>query len=209
MIDRILELVEANGRRCLFLISCGTYAFRLLDRLRPLSESALSIVPCGPMEAEALKRVVSLRHGSAGMKFELGDRHEEQLSQWALARLFSRHFDYAGGVVGVALRGWVASIREVQGSQIVIEAPERRGWEVLDDLRSEWIALLLQLALRKQVSFDALRRMTGLDEAVLQRDTAALRRMGLIVRDRDGVFELDAFVQQAFCQRMVKRGVLA
>jgi len=209
VLDRIFDAIERHGDRILFLLGVGTAAFRLIDRLRPLTDKAITIIDCGPVGAEELKSIVELRHGTAGMRFELDDRPESDLSQWALAKLFSKHFDYSGGCVGAALRAWVTSIREVRDETIVIEPPEPRHWEVIDELGVEHKALLLQLALHKRLSRDALVRVTGMEAEVVEEDVGALRRTGLVVEDRDGVVEIDPFLLHAVTDRFVRGGLLS
>jgi amino acid transporter len=209
VLDVIFDAIAKHGDRVLFVVGIGTAAFRLVDRLRPLAGDAVAVIDCGPVSAEELKSIVELRHGSAGMRFELDAVDEGDLSQWALARLFSKHFDYAGGCVGAALRAWVANIDEVRDKTLVIEPPEPRNWEVLDELRVEWKALLLQLTLHKRLGRDALERVTGADAATLERDVGALRRAGLIVEDRDGVIEVDPYLHHALTDRFVRGGLLA
>ncbi|MEM9194476.1 MAG: hypothetical protein AAGF12_35190, partial [Myxococcota bacterium] len=209
VLDAIFEAVGAHGSRLLFLIGIGNHAFPLIDRLRPLSDNALSIVDCGPMSAESISEVVTLRHGSAGMKFELDDRDEQDLSPWMLARLFSKHFDYAGGYVGAALRGWIANIQAVHDKSLVIDVPDRGDLGALDELRLDWTALLVQVALHKQRDRDALSRVSGIDRATIDRDTESLARLGLLSVDRDGVVEIDPFVHHLVTERFSRRGLLS
>ncbi|RLB53157.1 MAG: hypothetical protein DRJ42_12740 [Deltaproteobacteria bacterium] len=208
-IERIYRAIVDHGDRILFLIGVGTTTFRLIDQLSPFADKAIGIIDCGPVGAEELKSIVELRHGTAGMRFELDEQDENTLSQWALARLFSKHFDYAGGTVGSALRAWVSSIREVNDKTLVIEAPEPQHWEVIDELTVEWKALLLTLALHKRRSPEALVRVTGLEGDVVDRDLGALARAGLIVQSRDGVVEIDPFMHHAITDRFVRGGLLS
>ena len=208
VIDVILDLVERHGDRILFIIGVSTTAFALIARLRPLSDKAVAVLRCGAMGAELLKEVVELRHGTAGMAFLLNNRPEQELSQWAMARLYSKYFDYSGGSVGAALRAWIASIREVRDKSIVIEAPEPKHWEVLDELRVEWKALLLELTLHKQMSRERLERVTGLTSATIAADVAALVRTGLVVEDREGILEIDPFVHHPLAERFHRGGLI-
>ncbi len=187
----------------------GTTTFRLIDQLSPLADKAIAIVDCGPVGAEELKTIVELRHGTAGMRFELDGEDEGELSQWALARLFSKHFDYAGGTVGSALRAWVTSIESVDDKNIVITAPEPEHWEVIDELAVEWKALLLSLLLHKRRSKKSLPRVTGLEPEQIERDLGALCRAGLVIEGREGIVEIDPFLHHAISDRFVRGGLLS
>jgi amino acid transporter len=209
VVDRILELVERHGGRVLFILCVGRQALNLLDRLCALSDRALAVVHCGPMPAEALKTIVTLRHASTGVKFSLGERSEDDLGALRLARLFSGYFDYSGGVVGAALRGWIAHVDKVGEDALVVRAPHPERWELVDELRREWVALLLQLVLHKQMSSARLERVTGLDRQVLARELDTLRRIGLLVESRKRVVEINPFVFHIVSSRFLSQGLLA
>lgn len=209
VIDLVAELLERHGRRHAFVLSAGEQALRFIDRFRSLSDQAIALVPCTPMPARALKTVVTLRHGSSGMKFSLGDKAEGDLSELALARLFSGHFDYSGGWVGPALRSWITHVEQVDGEALTVRPPRAERWEVLDELRTEWTALLLQLHLHKQLTRARLRRITGLDDRALDRDLDALRRMGLLLDGRQSVLEINPFVHHIVSERFAARGLVA
>ncbi len=208
-IERIYNAIVDHGDRVLFLLGIGTTTFRLIDQLSPLADKAIAIIDCGPVGAEELKTIVELRHGTAGMRFELEGEDEGELSQWALARLFSKHFDYAGGTVGSALRAWVTSIDSVDDKNIVIRAPEPEHWEVIDELAVEWKALLLSLVLHKRRSKKALPRVTGLAPEQIERDLGALCRAGLVIEGREGIVEIDPFLHHAITDRFVRGGLLS
>ncbi len=209
VIDRILELVDRHGGRVLFLLSVGRQALTLIDRFRPLSDHALCVLRCGPVPAETLKTIVTSRHASTGMRFSLDERPEDELGELRLARLFSSYFDYSGGVVGAALRGWIAHVDKVGEDALSVRVPRPDHWELVDELRRDWVALLLQLLLHKQMSPTRLERVTGLERQALAREVDTLRRVGLLVESRKRVLELNPFVVHIVAARFVRQGLLA
>ena len=152
VIERITTLLDRHASHCLFMITVGTRAFTLLDRLNNLSDRALATVDCGPVDTETLQSIVLARHASTGMKFELGDTPEEELSRLKMARLFSSHFDNADGFVGASLRSWITNVRKIKGNVLSVVPAEQSSWEALDHLRVEQSALLVQLILHKRAS---------------------------------------------------------
>lgn len=209
VLEEIARAIRNHGSRVLFVLSLETQAFRLINRLLPLSDSALTVLECTPLPAEALKSIVTLRHGSTGLKFRLDGKPEADLGELAMARLFSRHFDHTGGSVGATLRAWVASIRRVKGGVLEIGPPVRRDWEALDALTDNWTALLLQLILHKQMSVERLRRVSGLPLAELNDDLEALTRMGLIKESQRHILELEPAILPVIAERFVRKGVFA
>ncbi len=207
VIDLILDLVSFYGHRCLFILAASTQSYAFISRFRPLPDNALAVLECGPLSAEALKSIVTLRHASTGMKFTLGSKSEEQLTEWGLARLFSRHFDYSDGVVGAALRSWITHVERVGEESLGIRIPTPPDAAVLDDLKPAWVALLLQLMLHKQVTVSRLARISGLPADVLRSDLDTLIRMGLVVESGQRIVETNRFVQHIVEERFKKRGL--
>lgn len=209
VIDHITELVERSGRRCRFVLALASSTLAFVDRFRSLSDRAIALIECPSMSAMDLKKVVTLRHGSSGLKFELGAQAESELGELGLARLFSDHFDYSGGIVGAALRSWVTHVDKVRGEVIAVRAPEHARREVLDELRTEHVALLAQLMLHKQLTHARLGRVSGVDPRGLAREIETLERMNLVVPTRHNVLELNPFVQHIVAERLVDRGLLS
>jgi len=209
VIQQVLSAIQSHGHRILFLITLETQAFRLINRLVPLSDSSLALLECGPLPADSLKSIVTLRHNSTGLKYRLGKKGEDELGAIALARLFSQHFDHTGGSVGATLRAWVSSIDKVRGEMLEISVPHRKDWESLDTLKSSWVAILLQLALHKQMSIERLRRVSGLSRQELKEELSALRRMGLVIETQRRILEIEPSIYPALQERFSKRGVFS
>ncbi len=209
ILDEIAKAIHSQGSRILFVIALETQAFRLINRILPVADTALAVLECGPLPAESLKSIVTLRHGSTGLKYRLGGKKEEDLGDLAMARLFSQHFDHSGGSVGATLRAWIASIKKVKGDTLEIGTPVRRDWEALDTLKESWIALLLQLSLHKQMSLDRLRRVSGLSLSELKDDIDSLQRMGLVAQNQRRILEIEPAVLPAITERFARRGVFA
>jgi amino acid transporter len=208
VIDQILRLIREASARCLFIVEINVHAFAFINRFRPLADTALAVLDCEPLPAESLKRIVMLRHASTGMKIRLKEKGEDELAAWDMARLFSRYFDYSGGMVGATLHAWVSNIDRVERDQLDIHVPKVNDWDVLDELRSEWCALLVQLALHKRADEARLQRITLVEERELEEHLGALTRSGLIVEDGRGVFEINPFVGHIVLDKLRRRGLL-
>ncbi|MFK7990242.1 MAG: hypothetical protein AB8I08_29750 [Sandaracinaceae bacterium] len=208
VIDELIGLFERHSGRVLFMIEVGQHPFSLINRFRPLADHALSVVECGPVSAESLKDIVMLRHGSTGMSFEIDGVAEDELSEWRMARLFSAHFRYSRGLVGPALTSWITHTDEADDRVLRVRTPERRGWEVLDRLRAEWVALLVQLLLHKRMRKDRLLHVSGLAERELDAQLDVLRRMGLVQTSAQGVLSLTRNITHALTERLRERRVI-
>ncbi len=210
VLQRFVALVRQHGRRCLFMANLNVHAWRVLRSFIRLDEHAVAVIECEPLPAEALKSIISLRHGSTGVKFELAGTTEDELAPWRQARLFTRYFDFSGGLVAVALRAWLLHIDKIDGSTLHMRWPRRRPRaEAMAQLRVELRALLVQLVVHKQVTLRRLVRLTRLPQSELEEDLGALVRMGLVRRDQRDVMHVDRFVAHLVTDRLRHLGMLA
>jgi amino acid transporter/DNA replication protein DnaC len=207
VVDIILELMEKHGDRCIFIANLNQHAWRLMNRFSPVSESALAVLECVPLPAESLKEIISLRHASTGMKFRIDRIDEEHLAPWREARLFTRYFDFCGGMIGAALRAWLAHIEKIDGKRLVMRLPSVPDHSVLGELRIELKALLVQLIVHKQLTLERLARLTGLGSMV-QPDLERLIRMGLVHRSAQGIYHVDRFVAHFIVDEFRDEGLL-
>ena len=209
VLDLICDLVDRYSDRCLFVLHLSTHAFELIDRLLRLSDRALAVVECGPVDAKALRDIVMLRHRSTGLRYELHGRAEEDLAAWRLASVFTRHFAFGKGRVGTTLQAWVSHIDGVENDTLAIRLPSRPNTDVLYKLRMRWVALLCQLVLHREVTFERLLRITGLSEPELRADLDPLRRMGLVTESAvHGSLQLNHWVEHLVVDHLIERGIL-
>ncbi len=209
VIDCFGQLLEAHGERLLFVANLNIHAWRVMSQMIRLSEHALVVIECEPLPAETLKSIISLRHGSTGVKFELSGVGEDDLAPWRQARLFTRYFDFSGGLVAVALRAWLAHIDKVDGDTLHIRWPRRPRADALSQLRVELRVLLVQLVVHKQVTLRRLQRLSAVAPEQLAADIGALVRMGLVRRDERDVLHVDRFVAHLVTERLRAQGMLA
>ena len=152
--------------------------------------------------------MVSLRHGSTGVSYNVNGKSEGELTQLQLARLFSHHFSYSGGSVGGALTSWLTHVDRARTNDIDIRVPQGRTGEELDELRTEYKAVLVQLALHRRMTRQRLVHVSGVPKDVMDSDLAGLLRMGLVVEGRRGVLELNHYTRQLVTGRLERNGLL-
>jgi len=208
LLEEFIRLLGKHGDRCLFVANLNLHAWRFMSSFTRLSESALAVVECDPLPAETLKSIISLRHGSTGIDFELAGTPEEELAPWRQARLFTRYFDFSGGLVAVALRAWLSHIDKVDGNTLIMRWPTRPRAEMIEQLRVELSALLVQLVVHKQVTMRRLQRIASVAADDLEADISALDRMGLIRRDARDVVHVDRFVAHLVTDSLRSQGML-
>jgi hypothetical protein len=208
VVEHLLEMTREHGRRITFVLSSSTYAFDLLDRLVPFSSASATLLGCEPFSAEELRQAVMRRHQSTGLKLEYGSRSEEDVGEWGLARLFSRHFDHSSGNIATAFRSWLSHIDASDGESIRIRAPASSDWDALDEMDGDAKSLLLQLMLHKGASRARLNRVFGRDEADLERVVRDLVGASLLTESQSGNVSINESIRHQVGSHFLKRGLL-
>lgn len=191
-LDAIFELIEEYGDRVGFVLGASAAATRVIGGLRPLPRIVSRQLECHPLPAKLLEKVIMARHGSTGIGLELA-RHES-FGTWTRARLFDAHFAYANGNVGYVLRSWITHIDKFADDKLTIRMPRPLDWDAIDDLRSEHIALLIELVLHKAASAAKLERLTGRSAEAIADGLADLTAIGLVVQNRRRIAQLNPYV---------------
>jgi hypothetical protein len=181
VIKELMRLITLYSSRCLFITNCNIHTYRFINALYKIEDHFIAIIECEAFDAEALKDAVMLRHRSTGLKFELQNTSEDQLSAWKQAQLFNRFFDYSKGNVGVTLDAWISCIRGIsRGNILNIVSPTQSGSEVLDNMVEDWIVYIVQFILHRNFSFAKLCRVMDAPEEEVNRTLSALLRAGIV-----------------------------
>ena len=202
VLEALTDLIERYSHRALFIVNMDWHSFHLINDIGGIEESFFKIIKTQPFNAEELKHVILSRHRTSRIKFRLSGKHEDSLSDWKLAKLFTKYFDLSEGNVGVALQQWICHI-EIVSSQGEIEmvAPKRPDREVLNNLEKDRLILLIQFVLHKQLSLARLSRIMQADEEELSKQIEVLHRMD-ILREKNGVWEINRYLLPFLVQTM-------
>ncbi len=205
LIKEILSWIERFGRRCLVIINANVYAYKLIDRILPITNQFLGILARTSANARQIEEIIMLRHRSAGLQFILGEQQEPDVSAWTKARLFTSIFDYSRGNVGTALQTWISSVRRIVQNDIVVQQPVLPDLSVVDEISPLQKAILVHMLLHGQLTFKRLHKISELEESLLQHELLALQRMGWIQENDHGILKINRFLMphltHAFAER--------
>ena len=129
-------------------------------------------------------------------------------STWALARLFTRHFDFSRGNVGAALRSWITHIDRFSDNVLYVRAPRPPTWDRLESLRPDWASLIVDLVLHKQMALERLARVSALAQRDLTLELDGLERAGLVQAPRPNVYEVAPYLLHGVVETFRSRGLL-
>ena len=123
IVNTITDMISDDNKTWFFIINVNIHSFRFMNKMKSIDGYFLNIIECEPFNAEELKDIILFRHRSTALKFELNGSNEDDLSVWTQARLFSRHFDYSRGNVGVALQAWISNVEGFEDGKLTIKKP--------------------------------------------------------------------------------------
>jgi hypothetical protein len=196
VLDRIGGLIDRYGDRIFFLVNAASQSFRLIRRLKRMEDVFMRMVPCEPFDAQEIQAAGVQRHEAAGLGFSVDGREGRALSDWRLARLFGRYFDYAGGAVGTAFQGWIKGIERVEDNHLFLVPPDPPSLEVLEDMDAEIQCCLANCALHKRMDSAKFARVMRLSDGDAERSLGLLARCGLLRRQPGGdVWEIDSYLE--------------
>jgi hypothetical protein len=202
-LDMIMDMIAAYSDRIVFLVNMNTFASDLIHAVNGFKERFIGVIPCASMSSMDLKNLILTRHRSSGLELSL-DNGKSDISEVALARLFNHYFDYTDGNPGMAMNAWLNSIVRVEETRLIITPPRQPDTEALELLPAEWNVILLQLIVHKRMSEGKLLRVFRNDFPDLQAHLRSLVRAGLVVKDIDGCYAVNLFIEP-FLIRMFKQ----
>ena len=206
VINLIMNLINRFGDRCLFLLNVNSHTLRFINQIQKIDDNFLKIVECTPFSTVELKDIISIRHQSTGLKFQLEGQREDKLSKWKQAKLFTSYFEYSEGNVGVALQAWISHIQEVNDEALTLKVPENDTLQFCEHLKSIQVILIIQFLLHKRLTIRRLERLMKMSETALLKEINTFKRSGILVEKRQDVLEVNPFIQPMVSREFVYRG---
>ncbi len=146
VVERITDLVDHYGHKCLFIITVNQYALEQINRQVQLDNYALAAVSCQPFDARQLKEMILLRHHAGGIKLKFNKKDEDSMTEWDYARLFNDLFALSFGNPGIASLMWLSSIKKGAGKTWLMGPFRLPANNVFDGLTPEqWLYIRLFL----------------------------------------------------------------
>jgi len=238
VIKHILRMINKYSNKYFFLVNINIYSYRYINKFVPLEKVFLKILDCEPFNAEELKDIILFRHKSTGLKYKLKNHREDDISVWRQAQLFSKHFNYSKGNIGVALQAWVSNIESVNvvdksgdisfrkdSGRINIKEPKIPDLSRLKYMDPDWFLIILQFILHKRLSVEKIARISAESSHDLKRHLRDMIRVGVIVKTQkirplrsgdtpssteaeEHIFELNSFLRPHLVNEMVERNIL-
>lgn len=192
VVDRIISLMRQYGHKVLFIINVNKYSLNIINQLSSLSTWALDLIFCQPFDARELRNLILVRHQAGGMKFILNNKkHENEMSDWDYARLFTRFFNLSYGNPGYALNLWLAGIKKLAGNTLYIEKPEIKEISIPEKIPQDEIIYILQFILHRRFSVRSLSEIIHNDIGSTEKTIRILLQKGILIERFPEIFSLN------------------
>lgn len=194
VIQRIMEMVDSYGAKCLFIFNMNNDCFEFIDQLNSFGNTFIKIIQIEPYNAEQIKEIILKRHGSGRLKFSLSDVSEDNLGNLGMARLFNQIFNISKGNIGAALQAWITSMNEIgEDGEIKMKLLKNPPVDCLNDLDADKTIILAQILLHRSLSMERLKRIIKMEEKKVNSEINLLKRAG-IVEEATGLLTINRYV---------------
>lgn len=207
VINKIASLIEEYGDRFFFIVNANSYALRMINSLTEFENHFLDIIYCNPMSAAELQKLIMVRHNSSGYKFRMDGKEEDDISDTSLAGYFNMLYNYSGGNTSAALNGWLASVKDYDGSFLELSYPGMSDRAFSDLLEPMQVNILVQFILHKKLDETALHRLIASADRNIENDINLLKRTGLIT-EQEGILEINPFVRHFLLKEFRSREII-
>ncbi len=205
IIDRITELIEIYGNRWFFILNMNIHSYHFIKKIKPIDQYFFNIVSCEPYDAEDLKNIILLRHKASGINFYLDGKEPSELKQ---AGLFNAYFNYSNGNLGTALRGWINSIKKVEGNIVHISFPTIPNQSIFELFSDKWILIIIQLILHRRLSLDRLNNIMQDDFSELEEIISRMKAAGILIEYNKDVIDINPYVEPFIISHLIKSDIL-
>ncbi len=193
VIMELRSLVESFGKKHIFILESGLPFYNFQRIFHNFDSMLVGTISCLPLSQSYFESIILERHKIGGVPFIYKNKEEDELSGRKQNALLRQHYWRAKGNIGVGLAGWLGGVTSFDNRYIEIRGPQQDEFPA--NVPEEWLVILAQIMLHRQVTWTKLFRLFGLEENRGLRDTMnALFRVGLVVEISDNVFKINSFV---------------
>lgn len=208
VIELILQLIDKYSEKVLFIINANPHFLKLINNMQSIERSFVGIISCELFSAKEIETAILQRHRSTGIKFQLNNRLESEMSDFRMAGLFNEIFKFSKGSIGVALLSWLSMIKKYSTEVINISKLKKPDLNIIADLETEWQIWITQFLLHKQLNKTRLVRVFRSEEKYINQLSEALLRSGFIVKGNNESLKINPYIEHLFIEKFSQLGLL-
>ena len=157
IINQLVDIIQRYSFDYHFILNCNTHAFQLIKQVTDWESAFLNTIQLSPFSEEQIRKTILSRHYSGGLSLVYQDIPEKEINANEWETLFRKYKLISNGNIGVALRMWLRNIERVKNQILYIKDPEELQMPPIEE--KEWLVVLSQFVLHKQLSFLQLTRI--------------------------------------------------
>ncbi|HUX56392.1 MAG TPA: amino acid permease [Bacteroidales bacterium] len=208
IMNNLLRIITKFRNRIFFILNINIYAYKLLDKLIPISSFLLGVIKLNPLPVNSIKKMIMLRHQGAGIDFVYKGKRKDEISAVKTADLFVKIYKFSSGNPGVALASWLSGIKKVENDSIIVEPTELPYTDINYHLKSDAVLVIIQLLIHRQLTLKRLIIVLGTDPVVIERQLHFLWRMGMVNRLQNDVYEINIYWYSVLTQYLVAKNYI-
>ncbi|MEM9068038.1 MAG: cation:proton antiporter [Myxococcota bacterium] len=214
---RFVDGVIADAGKRAWLLSAEQLFWDYARTIAPMTAAFPNMIELAPLSAEGLKAAVMERHRLSGYghsfdRLDGGSRIEGLVARSAsrIRRPFEQYFQdlhiATGGLLRDALRLWLASIRGVEGDEIVqVGHVPNSGFAAVSRLSDESLLVLFQIARQGWMDAPTLAEVFRISEGDARAQLAHFAHLGLLEED-EGVYRVSLHLRGTTARVIQRRG---
>lgn len=190
----LVGILSELANKVPLIVSCNKLTYSLIAQQTNIGSKTIQHIELFPMNSRDLQKAILLRHRTSGYGLQIDSMSPVSLSINREARLFSRLFKQSGGNIGSALLMWMAAIADVAEKTVVVHSPKTTDLSPLKAIDPELKQLLLHLILHRQMDTAKLKRVSHMEDHIINDKIQMLLRIGLLKNPSGNLYETDPFM---------------
>lgn len=188
LLNELAKLIREYGSKHYFVVSANIHSYQLMKEVSFIQDVIAKSVVLAPNTTAQIRESIWQRHQTGGLQIFFNGVSEKHLSVNKLNKFLSKFHTTSGGLMGVALNQWIASIEKKEDHNIYLKSPVSVEFPALQ--KTELKNLIYQLFIHYGLTKNELVRIYGREHASwIERQLIMLENARLIKLN-----ERDAFV---------------
>jgi len=164
-LDWFLQLVTKSGKQFFWIVSCGLYGWRYLNKVLQISTYFHRVLTLGAFSEEQMEAIILKRHRVSGYNLwfdvpeEIANSRkyrnlttEEEQQQYIRYRFFTQLAELSAGNVRVAILLWLRAISEISQDRIILNSRFDLDYTFLHQAQSEELFTFAALVYHENLS---------------------------------------------------------
>ncbi len=188
LLNELAKIIGLYGSQHYFVMNANIHSYQLMAEVSSIQSVITRSVILAPLTPAQIRDAIWSRHKTGGLNATMNGISEKHLSASKTNKYLTKYHSVSGGVIGVALNKWAASIHEKDDHDIVLVNPKRTEFPSIQ--KTELKNLIYQLFIHYSLTKAELVRIYGREHKNwIERNLNMLATSGLLaINERDAYY---------------------